>query len=145
MNFALFKITAKNWICGTVSGAGKTFLAFLIRNAIFEKGENTRFFYYNSGRLLGLQNDTHRIAEDKKTIGADIKKAVQGCEHAVIVLDDIHVIHPELLDSILPYIDNVERVDGVDYRNATFILISNTASFGLIDIAEQEHEKVNVF
>ena len=95
--------------------------------------------------MLGLHNDTHRVPEDQTTIGADIKKAVKVCKHAVIVFDDIHVLHPNLLDSILPYIDNVEKVEGVDYRKATFILISNTARFGLTHIAEQEHEKVNIF
>ena len=63
----------------------------------------------------------------------------------MIVFDDVHLLHPGLVDSILPYMDNVEKVEGVDYRDATFILLSSSGSFGLIDIAEQEHAKVNFF
>ena len=49
----------------------------------------------------------------------------------------------KLLESIRPFLDTNEMVDGVDFRKAAFIFISNTGYQGLEDLAALYYHKVS--
>ena len=49
----------------------------------------------------------------------------------------------KLLESIRPFLDTNEKVDGVDFRKAAFIFISNTGHHGVEDLAASYYRKVS--
>lgn len=46
----------------------------------------------------------------------------------MFVFSEIDKMPPGLIDTIKPYLDNHDEINGVDYRNAIFLFLSNTAS-----------------
>lgn len=41
----------------------------------------------------------------------------------MFIFDEMDKMHPGLIDSIKPYLDYYDKVDGVSYRNAIFIFL----------------------
>ena len=113
-----------------------------MRNALFSRGEATQYFHHISSGLFAHKDEIDRLAKDKETMRDQIRNAVQKCEHAMIVLDDASILHPELLNSIAPFLNTLEKVENVNYRNMLFILLSNTGTFELIGVAQNAYNKV---
>ena len=129
------------WTFG-ISRVGKNHLTYLMRNALFSRGEATQYFHHISSGLFAHKDEIDRLTKDKETMRDQIRKAVQKCDHAMIVLDDAHILHPELLNSKAPFLNTLEKVENVNYPNMLFILISNTGTFELIDVAQNAYYKV---
>ena len=127
-----------------ILGTGKTLMSLMIRDAMFERRNKTSYFHFISASTSFPHLDSRKHLSDYKTdLRTKIKEAVYGCQHAVIVIDDVHLLQTELLDSMAPFLDSHENVDGVSYRRAIFIFISNTGMFGLIDLADEYYRKVS--
>ncbi|NXW10999.1 TOR1B protein, partial [Fregetta grallaria] len=54
-----------------------------------------------------------------------IRGNVSACPHSVFIFDEMDKMHPGLIDAIKPFLDYYEQVDGVSYRQAIFIFLSN--------------------
>ena len=119
-------------------------MAFLIRDAAFERRNETKYYHFISSHHFPHLDDRRHLIEYKNRLREKIKEAVYGCEHAMIVLDDVHLLPTELLDTLASFLESHEHVDGISYRKVTFIFISNTGSFGLIDLADEYHGKVGI-
>lgn len=52
-----------------------------------------------------------------------IKGNVSSCARSMFIFDEMDKMHPGLIDSIKPYLDYYDKVDGVSYRNAIFIFL----------------------
>ena len=55
----------------------------------------------------------------KKTIEATVK----DCGKSLFIFDEIDKIPLGLMDSIKPYIDFNQEIDGIDYRHSVFIFL----------------------
>ncbi|XP_055791089.1 torsin-1B-like [Salvelinus fontinalis] len=54
-----------------------------------------------------------------------IKGNVTNCPRSMFIFDEMDKMHPGLIDCIKPYLDYYENLDGVSYRQAIFIFLSN--------------------
>lgn len=52
-----------------------------------------------------------------------IRGNVTSCAHSMFIFDEMDKMHPGLIDSIKPYLDYYEKLDGVSYRKAIFIFL----------------------
>lgn len=52
-----------------------------------------------------------------------IKGNVTNCAHSMFIFDEMDKMHPGLIDSIKPYLDYYDKLDGVSYRKAIFIFL----------------------
>ena len=61
---------------------------------------------------------------------AQLQRWVRGnvtlCPTSLFIIDEVDKLPAGVLDGIGPYMDHHERVDGLDFRNSVFILLSNT-------------------
>uniref|UniRef100_A0A8C6TA49 Torsin family 1 n=1 Tax=Neogobius melanostomus TaxID=47308 RepID=A0A8C6TA49_9GOBI len=57
-----------------------------------------------------------------------IKGNVSNCERSMFIFDEMDKMHPGLIDSIKPYLDYYHKVDGVSYRKAIFVFLSNAGA-----------------
>ena len=48
------------------------------------------------------------------------------CKESLFIFDEIDKMPPGVLDALKPFMDFHDSVDGVDFRKAIFILLSNT-------------------
>ena len=51
-------------------------------------------------------------------------------------------MHGDVLEAIRPYLGYYEQLDGVDYRKAVFIFLSNTAGDDIVHFTTAAHMKV---
>lgn len=52
-----------------------------------------------------------------------IKGNVTNCARSMFIFDEMDKMHPGLIDSIKPYLDYYDKLDGVSYRKAIFIFL----------------------
>ena len=52
-----------------------------------------------------------------------IRGSVTNCAHSMFIFDEMDKMHPGLIDSIKPFVDYYEKLDGVSYRKAIFIFL----------------------
>ena len=52
-----------------------------------------------------------------------IEKQVAKCGQSLFIFDEIDKMPAGLIDTIKPYLDYHEELDGIDYRHAIFIFL----------------------
>lgn len=52
-----------------------------------------------------------------------IKGNVSNCQRSLFIFDEIDQMPNGLIDTVKPFIDHYEEIDGVDYRKAIFIFL----------------------
>ena len=110
---------------------------------MFKEGENTWFFdYINAPLDFPYQDDQKDLRNYREKLLGRIKRAVEKCDRALIILEEAHLMNVNLLESARPFFDSNEQVNGVDCQKATFILVTNTGFDGLVDMAYQYDQKV---
>lgn len=62
-----------------------------------------------------------------------IKNRLQFCPRQIFVFDEIDKMPPGVLNGITPILDTHEYIDGIDFRKAIFIFISNTGGKMIAD------------
>lgn len=61
-----------------------------------------------------------------------IKGNVSQCEHSLFIFDEIDKMPPGILDGIKPYMDFHPTVDGIVFRKAVFMFLSNSGGQEII-------------
>lgn len=107
-----------------LSGTGKTYTSQFIINSLFEKGPKSKYAHFFTGR-------NHFSMESKTDIyKLDLIDWIRGnvtaCARSLFVFDEVDKMPKGMLDAIKPFLDYHEEINGVDFRKATFIFLSNT-------------------
>ncbi|XP_057674447.1 torsin family 1 isoform X2 [Corythoichthys intestinalis] len=115
------------------TGTGKNFASALIAENIYKEGMDSQFVHVFTAELhfphVG-QMDTY-----KTQLQQWIKGNVSSCAHSMFIFDEMDKMHPGLIDSIKPYLDYYEKIDGVSYRKAIFIFLSNAGGESIVETA----------
>ncbi|KAL1253443.1 hypothetical protein QQF64_018136 [Cirrhinus molitorella] len=64
-----------------------------------------------------------------------IRGNVSICPHSMFIFDEMDKMHPELVNSMKPYLDFYNNLDGVSYRQAIFIFLSNAGGENIVQVA----------
>lgn len=105
------------------TGTGKNFVSQLIAESIYKKGMMSDYVHIFTSELHfphASQLETY-----KSQLQQWIKGNITTCSHSMFIFDEMDKMQPGLIDSIKPYLDYYEKLDGVSYRNAIFIFLSN--------------------
>jgi ATP-dependent Clp protease ATP-binding subunit ClpB len=80
--------------------------------------------------------------------GGALTEAVRRRPYAVLLLDEIEKAHPEVLNVLLQLLDDGRLTDGqgrtVSFRNALVIMTSNLGSDAILEMGEQDPQKMEV-
>ncbi|XP_064458119.1 torsin-1A-like [Ornithodoros turicata] len=107
------------------TGGGKTYASTMIADALYENGMDSKFVrLYVSTKHFPHQDE---VPKYKKQLHQEIEGKVRECARALFIFDEIDEMPNGLIDIIKPYLDFYKALDGVDYRKAIFIFLSNTA------------------
>lgn len=105
------------------TGTGKNFASQLIAESIYREGMKSSFVHVFTSELHfphPSQLDTY-----KTQLQQWIKGNVTSCARSMFIFDEMDKMQPGLIDSIKPYLDYYDKLDGVSYRKAIFIFLSN--------------------
>ncbi|XP_054612826.1 torsin family 1 isoform X3 [Dunckerocampus dactyliophorus] len=115
------------------TGTGKNYVSSLIAESIYKEGMDSKFVHVFTSELHfphASQMDTY-----KTQLQQWIKGNVSSCAQSMFIFDEMDKMHPGLIDSIKPYLDYYDKVDGVSYRKAIFIFLSNAGGESIIQTA----------
>ncbi|XP_056588509.1 torsin-1A-like [Triplophysa dalaica] len=115
------------------TGVGKNHVAKIIANNIYEKGDQ-------SDHYITFITEFHFPHKDKVDMySAQLKQWIHGnvssFPRSMFVFDEMDKINPRLLDTIKPFLDYTARVDGVSFRKAIFIFLSNAGGNVIANLA----------
>lgn len=115
------------------TGTGKNFASQLIAESIYKEGMDSSFVHVFASDLHfphARQIDTY-----KSQLQQWIKGNVTNCGRSMFIFDEMDKMHPGLIDSIKPYLDYYDKLDGVSYRKAIFIFLSNAGGESITQTA----------
>ncbi|CAJ1070345.1 torsin-1A-like isoform X1 [Xyrichtys novacula] len=115
------------------TGTGKNFVSQLIAENIYKEGMDSNFVHIFTSELHfphASQLETY-----KSQLQQWIKGNVTNCAHSMFIFDEMDKMHPGLIDGIKPYLDYYDKLDGVSYRKAIFIFLSNAGGESIIQTA----------
>lgn len=115
------------------SGTGKNFVARMIADNLYRDGVKSECvrlfiapFHFPHARLV----DTY-----KSQLREAIRDMVLRCPQTLFIFDEAEKLHPGLIDAIKPFMDHYDNVDGVSYRRAIFLFLSNIGGAAINDVA----------
>ncbi|KAJ8404453.1 hypothetical protein AAFF_G00337200 [Aldrovandia affinis] len=105
------------------TGTGKNFVSQLIAENIYEKGMTSSYVH----QFVSTTHFPHpsQIDTYKTQLQQWIKGNVTICPRSLFIFDEMDKMHAGLIDSIKPYLDYYDNLDGISYRQAIFIFLSN--------------------
>uniref|UniRef100_A0A1I8JH06 AAA domain-containing protein n=1 Tax=Macrostomum lignano TaxID=282301 RepID=A0A1I8JH06_9PLAT len=108
------------------TGTGKNYAVRILADHLFKRGGRSRYFHLFSATV----HFPHSRLLD--TYADQIHEWVRGnvslCGKSVFVFDEIDKMPHSLLDVLKPFVDYHEHINGIDYRRAIFIFLSNSGS-----------------
>lgn len=115
------------------TGTGKNFVSQMIAESIYKEGMESNFVHIFTSELHfphASQFETYKLQLQQW-----IKGNVTNCARSMFIFDEMDKMHPGLIDSIKPYLDYYDKLDGVSYRKAIFIFLSNAGGESIIQTA----------
>jgi len=112
------------------TGTGKNFVADIIAHSLFKLADKSSFVH----KFIATKDFPHLTKTDiyKLDIQDKIRAAVASCERSLFIFDEVHRMPPGLIDSIKPFIDFHDNINGVDFRKSVFIFLSNTGTKAIL-------------
>ena len=115
------------------TGGGKNFMAKLIAEAMFDRGLSSRSVILLASTLHF--HDVTKTGEYKKLLQQWVRGNVTSCPESLFIIDEVDKMPAGVLDGLKAYMDFHDTVDGVDYRRAIFILLSNTGGREITEVS----------
>ncbi|XP_078502368.1 torsin-1A-like [Lissotriton helveticus] len=105
------------------TGTGKNYVSKIIAENIYPQGLNSKFVHVFVS-AMHFPHD-HLVPKYKDQLQMWIRGNVSACPRSVFIFDEMDKLHPGLIDAIKPFLDYYDEIDGVSYRKAIFIFLSN--------------------
>uniref|UniRef100_A0A3P9IAL4 Torsin n=1 Tax=Oryzias latipes TaxID=8090 RepID=A0A3P9IAL4_ORYLA len=115
------------------TGTGKNFVSQLIAENVYKEGMHSKFVHVFTSTLHFPHPSL--LSSYKSQLQQWIKGNVSNCERSMFIFDEMDKMHPGLIDSIKPYLDYYEKLDGVSYRKSIFIFLSNAGGESIVETA----------
>ncbi|KAM4527492.1 torsin family 1 isoform 2-T2 [Odontesthes bonariensis] len=115
------------------TGTGKNFVSKLIAESVYKEGMDSKFIHVFTSTLHFPHPS--QSATYKSQLQQWIKGNVTNCERSMFIFDEMDKMQPGLIDSIKPYLDYYDKLDGVSYRKSIFIFLSNAGGDSIIQTA----------
>ncbi|XP_067232434.1 torsin family 1 isoform X2 [Chanodichthys erythropterus] len=115
------------------TGTGKNFVSQLIAENLYAKGMSSSFVHL----FTATAHFPHEIHIDtyKSQLQEWVRGNVSNCPRSMFIFDEMDKMHPGLIDSIKPYLDFYDNLNGVSYRQAIFIFLSNAGGENIVQVA----------
>jgi len=108
------------------TGSGKNFLSKQIADNIYKKGIQSGHVHLFVGTVHFPRAD--QIETYKEQLRDWVKTNVTRCQRSMFIFDEVDKLPDGLLDVLVPLLDYHPDINGVDYRKAIFIFVSNAGS-----------------
>lgn len=114
------------------TGTGKNYVSRIVAEKLFRKGMKSKYVHLISATKEFPHQEMVAFYKDK--LRELIESRVKECGRSFFIFDEMDKMPPGIIDTLKPYLDFYDNLNGIDYRKATFFFLSNTAGN---DIAER--------
>nr|XP_035972913.1 torsin-1B isoform X2 [Halichoerus grypus] len=115
------------------AGTGKNFVSQIVAENLHSKGLKSNFVHLYVSTLHFPHEQQIKLYQDQ--LQGWIRGNVSACASSVFIFDEMDKLHPGVIDAIKPFLDYYEQIDGVSYRKAIFIFLSNAGGDLITKIA----------
>uniref|UniRef100_A0A8C0B9R8 Torsin n=1 Tax=Buteo japonicus TaxID=224669 RepID=A0A8C0B9R8_9AVES len=115
------------------TGTGKNFVGRIVAESIYKRGLRSKYVHQFVATLHFPH--AHSINLYKDQLQSWIRGNVSICPRSLFIFDEMDKMHAGLIDSIKPFLDYYELLDGVSYRQAIFIFLSNAGAEKITEVA----------
>ncbi|CAH6788873.1 torsin-1B [Phodopus roborovskii] len=105
------------------AGTGKNFVSQIVAENLNPKGLKSKFVHLFVSTLHFPHEQQIKLYQDQ--LREWIRGNVSACGSSIFIFDEMDKLHPRIIDAIKPFLDYYEQVDGISYRKAIFIFLSN--------------------
>ncbi|KAM5145341.1 torsin-1B [Mantella aurantiaca] len=105
------------------TGTGKNFISKIIAENIHKMGMSSKYVHLFVSTMHFPHNNLIPLYKDQ--IQSWIRGNVTNCPRSIFIFDEMDKLHQGLIDTIKPFLDYYDQIDGVSYRKAIFIFLSN--------------------
>lgn len=106
-------------------GTGKNMVADMIANSIYAKGLRSQFVHKFMGRA-DFPSEEHS-ASYGYSLHYRVKKAIEICPRSLFIFDEVDKMPKGIFEALTSIVDYKSFANGVDFSQAIFIFLSNTA------------------
>lgn len=106
------------------TGSGKNYVSKFIAEALFDRGLRSQFVHLFVSTLHF--HDESQAAKYRIQLQDWVRGNVSKCADSLFIIDEIDKMPSGVLDGLKPFMDFHSSIDGIDFRRATFIFLSNT-------------------
>ncbi|XP_060576785.1 torsin-1A-like isoform X1 [Ruditapes philippinarum] len=120
-------------------GTGKNFVSRMVAQNMYVKGMESKYVH-----LLSATKDfphESMLEEYKEKLKLKIETAGKECSMSVFIIDEMDKLLPGLIDTIRPYVDYYDHVEGTYYKKLLFLFLSNTGGDSLAKHAVQNNAR----
>jgi hypothetical protein len=112
------------------AGSGKTFLAQLIENGIYQNGGQLECVKKYAANLDFP--DENRVAVYKEQLKQGISQQLRDCERSLFIFEEVDTTPPGVFDALVPFLEY-----STSHKKAIYIFLANTAATEINNIALQ--------
>lgn len=106
------------------TGAGKNYVARWIAESMFKEGMSSKYVHL----FISTLHFPHQEQADLYRLRVQdwIRGNVSICQSSLFIFDEIDKMPEGMIDGIKPFIDHHHSVEGVNFRKAIYVFLSNT-------------------
>ncbi|XP_048414808.1 torsin-1A-like [Stegostoma tigrinum] len=114
------------------TGTGKSFVSKIIAESLYKNGMDSKYVhkFVTSYHFPNVQHTSKYIQQLQEWIRGNVSL----CGRSLFIFDEMDKMNPELIDSIKPFLEYYSQLDGVVYRKAMFIFLSNAGGEKINDV-----------
>ncbi|XP_060585623.1 torsin-1A-like [Ruditapes philippinarum] len=120
-------------------GTGKNFVSRMVAENMYVKGMESKYVH-----LLSATKDfphESMLKEYKEKLKLKIETAGKECSRSLFIIDEMDKLLPGLIDTIRPYVDYYDHVEGTYFKKLLFLFLSNTGGDSLAKHAVQSYRR----
>ncbi|XP_057175728.1 torsin-1A-like [Triplophysa rosa] len=114
------------------TGVGKSYVTEIIARNIYQMGERSKhvhtFIATNHFSYYYLEQDEAQLIKQW------IHGNVSSFPRSMFIFDRMDMISSHLINTIKPFLDYIPHIDGVSFRNAIFIFLSNAGGSAITNL-----------
>ena len=115
------------------TGTGKNYVSGILTEHLYPEGFDSKYVI----RIISSHEfpNKDRLEEYKQDIKKILIRGIKNCPNALFIVDEVDKMPPGLADTLKPYLDYNDKVDGYDFRKAIFIFMGNTGVDEINEVA----------
>lgn len=117
-------------------GTGKNFVTRIVAENIYVNGMDSKYVHFLSATKDFQHENLLEDYMDK--MKQTIETSVQECPRSMFIIDEMDKLLPGLIDTLRPYVDLNNNMEGIDYRQSLFFFLSNTGGDAVVEKTIQE-------